>query len=241
MNKNNFVRLPLKKAYNVRDLGGYPNINGNMTKWHTYLRADDMCNLESDDIEFLLDYGVNAIVDLRSKNEIEKKPNPFSKNPKVSYINIPLMVDVVDDVTKFSTTKPEEFIPNFYMQLIQNSTIAIKTIFEFFSKEENTGILFHCAVGKDRTGITSMLLLGLANVNKYDIISNYEVTYSNLRQNSLLLSPSNGYPTEVMYSKSDYIEGVIDYILNTFGSFEKYLLSIGLTQEVLTLVYNKFI
>lgn len=241
MNKNNFVRLPLKKAYNVRDLGGYPNSNGQMTKWHSFLRADDMCSLDNDDIDFLIDYGVNAIVDLRSKNEVKEKPNPFANNKKVSYINIPLMVGLVDDATKVSATKPEELIPNFYIGLVKNSTNEIKTIFEFFSQQENGGILFHCAVGKDRTGIISMLLLGLVNVNKYDIISNYEVTYSNLRQSSFLLYTSNKYPIEVMYSKSDYIEPVIDYILNSFGSFEKYLLSIGLTSKTLSIVADKLI
>ena len=34
--------------------------------------------------------------------------------------------------------------------------------------------------GKDRTGLIAMLLLGLVGVSKKDIVSNYEVTYTNL-------------------------------------------------------------
>nr|WP_280949466.1 tyrosine-protein phosphatase [Halalkalibacter urbisdiaboli] len=35
--------------------------------------------------------------------------------------------------------------------------------------------MFHCAAGKDRTGILARLLLCLAGVEKKDILSNYEI------------------------------------------------------------------
>ena len=37
-------------------------------------------------------------------------------------------------------------------------------------------ILFHCTAGKDRTGITAMLLLGLAEVGDGHVLDDYEIS-----------------------------------------------------------------
>ena len=36
-------------------------------------------------------------------------------------------------------------------------------------------ILFHCTAGKDRTGITAMLLLGLAEVGDGHVLDDYDI------------------------------------------------------------------
>ncbi len=88
MDTSYFVRLPLEHAYNVRDLGGYSTNLGRFTKGHAFVRADDPCNLKEKDIHFLLEYGISAIVDLRSEEELQRSPNPFAANQNVDYINI---------------------------------------------------------------------------------------------------------------------------------------------------------
>ena len=57
----NIIRLPLDNAYNVRELGGYYTKDKQITQWHRFLRSDDISQLTDQDIEFLLNYGVNKI------------------------------------------------------------------------------------------------------------------------------------------------------------------------------------
>jgi protein-tyrosine phosphatase len=40
----------------------------------------------------------------------------------------------------------------------------------------NHPMLFHCTAGKDRTGLTSMLLLGALGVGTQDLVADYELT-----------------------------------------------------------------
>lgn len=233
MNTSYFVRLPLVNAYNVRDLGGYSTSIGRFTKGHTFVRADDPCNLEEEDINFLLDYGIKAIVDLRSEEELQRSPNPFATNRHVDYINIPLMIDSIDDVTKISSLNPTGFLTSFYIDIIKKAKNSIKKIFTFYGEHADGGVMYHCAAGKDRTGIISMLLLGLVGVDKYDIISNYEITYTNLRRNPNFMNNLDNYnvPMDLMYSKDNYIEPLIDYIIEEYGDFHSYLLSCGILEE----------
>lgn len=242
MYMKNVVRLPLKNAFNIRELGGYPNRNGQVTKYHTLLRADDLFNLDENDIDLILSYGVTAVVDLRSASELSSYPDPFSKINQVNYINIPLMADDVDaaDITKVVTENPERFLTDSYLEMLKGSTKAIRNVFEFIAKQEGC-VLFHCAAGKDRTGIIAMLLLGLAEVSRPDIIANYMLTEVYIKENLLMQQAAEHIPSELMQSKPAYIEPVIDYILSTFKNFENYLIYIGLTKDLLYIIKNKMI
>ena len=98
--RQNFVRLPLDEAYNVRDLGGYGGINKKQTKFHVFLRSDNPSNMTKDDIQYLKDYGVTASIDLRGKSEAEENPNPLQYEEDIHFVNIPFITDGIMDVRK---------------------------------------------------------------------------------------------------------------------------------------------
>ena len=62
-------RLPLKHAYNVRDLGGYAAKNGMMTKYHVFYRGDGLSQLKEEEWNLLKENGICTIFDLRSPSE----------------------------------------------------------------------------------------------------------------------------------------------------------------------------
>ena len=45
----NLKHIPLKGAYNVRDLGGYPTADGGATKWGLLYRSDNLNALTDED------------------------------------------------------------------------------------------------------------------------------------------------------------------------------------------------
>lgn len=229
-----YVRLPLKNASNVRELGGYPSENGNITNHGYLLRADDLSKLDKSDIQFVIDYGIRSVIDLRSDSELITHPDPFVNIERINYKHIPLIEqDVIDpNFYKNLMKNPSSFLSEMYLGMINNATNGIKEVFEFIS-EQDRGVLFHCTAGKDRTGVISMLLLGLAGVSKEDIITNYMVTEIYIRNAMAKLDNINEFPKELGMSKPEYIEPVIDYVLDTFGSFEDYLLHIGIEGKVL--------
>jgi Protein tyrosine/serine phosphatase len=236
----NYVRLPIKNAYNVRELGGYSCMKGKVTNYHRFLRADDLYLLDKEDIDFLLEYGVGAVIDLRSALELEQNPNPFSKIAGVNYRNISLMVDDIANVTRVIENLTSTFLKEFYVKLLKDSTAAIKKTFEFIAEQDQDKcIIFHCAAGKDRTGIIAMLLLGLVEVEKSDIIANYEVTATYLRDNLAIQANSKQYPSALMESRREDIEPTINYIIDNHNTIENYLLDIGISETVLKKIKNK--
>ncbi len=234
--------LKLEKAYNIRHLGGYKASNGNITKDAIFLRADSLSFLSQNDIDTLINFGLGSVIDLRSAKEIEDHPNKLSNYQGINYINIPLMVtegDISQDLTKVVMKDPKQAMPQFYVGILGKSKHLIKKLFEFIEQNLDKTILFHCTAGKDRTGITAMLLLGLCDIDKEQIIDNYVVTFENNTKNPNYLHVAENHPIEILRSDKEYIEAAIDYIEEYYGSYYEYLLSTGLSKNTLDTIKNK--
>jgi protein-tyrosine phosphatase len=76
-------------------------------------------------------------------------------------------------------------------------------------------------------------------VEKKDIVSNYEVTYTNLESLLQRASQYSNIPVEFMYSNREYILKAYEYILHTYQTFDQYLLSKGVDQEVIDRVKGR--
>ena len=107
--------------------------------------------------------------------------------------------------------------------------------------QDDAPLLFHCAAGKDRTGVAAAMILSLLGVSRADIIGDYMVTQSQFAH--LLESWVGGgatqadgyedfqqklaqYSREVVQPVFDaditYIETLMDYVESKYGSFESY-------------------
>jgi protein-tyrosine phosphatase len=236
-----FVRLPLKNAGNVRDLGGYA-CDGGVTRWRTFIRADSIASLDDEDVRFLLDYGVKTIVDLRAANEVFAAPDPPRLVEQLSYYHIPLMSGNQGDVGEMVNNPPVP-LPSLYLSTLQQEQPAIRAVLETAASAPGA-LLFHCAAGKDRTGIIAALLLGIVGVAVPDILANYEVSYTHIRNNPDMIRYANIFPPAflpMLYSRRDYLEPMLDYVAREHGGIREYLSWIGLSPATVQRIREKFI
>lgn len=230
----NYTRLPMENAYNVRELGGYATKKGSVTIHHQFLRSENLTDITEEDKMFLIEYGLSGIIDLRSREEALIYPNPFRGNNAVKYINCPLITDGILDLR---AVKEVGFDPGeFYVKLVEYKEMLYK-IFHFILDNIDGCLLFHCQAGKDRTGVLAMILMGLAGVSKEDIVANYEVTHTYLKEN-VKLRLEDGLE-ELEFSKPQWIEKAYDHIIEHYGSFKVYLMAVGLTKKEIKRIKGK--
>jgi len=223
--RHNFVRLPLDEAYNVRDLGGYAGENKKPTKFHVFVRSDNPSNMTKEDIQYLKDYGVTASIDLRGEAEAKENPNPLQYEEDIHFINIPFITNGIMDVRKAAV--PGFHVAGFYWDLIDSHDL-VRQIFDFILAQKGC-VHFHCSAGKDRTGVVAMLLLGLCGVVKEDIVATYQVSRTYLKDHVEL-----HLPPELMnlnYTEPEWMEETYDFLINKYGSFEDYFLTVGYTKN----------
>jgi len=225
------ARIHLHGTYNTRDLGGFQT-NDQSTRIGRFLRSDSITGLSHEDIEALSQIGIKVIIDLRMPEEIEKAPNPLSQHPAFTYYHIPLMDNPTTPQMFDVQNIPEDFLSTLYIQLIEESKPHIKTMFDVFDKHSD-GLLFHCTAGKDRTGVTAMLLLGLAGVSEADIVADYQVSYTYIKHDPRVQTYMKHAPQHLFYTHPEYIERTLTHIKTHYGSIPDYLKSVGIDQSML--------
>lgn len=232
----NYNRLPMEGVFNCRDLGGYATANGSVTRYHQFVRSENLNGATKADLQFLLDYGVRSSIDLRGVPETETVPNPLRDIDCVDYINLPFITDNVLDMRK---VKDEGFKPaEFYVNLVKYQEMVYK-LCHFILDHLDGAVHFHCVAGKDRTGVLAMILLGLCGVDRADIVAHYEVTYTYLLDNVTIHFPDG--LEELEYSKPEWIMAAYDYIITTYGSVYDYLIDCGLKKSELKKIMKKMI
>lgn len=109
------------------------------------------------------------------------------------------------------------------------------TIMRILKNRENYPILYFCSLGKDRTGMVTSILLSCLGVPRQIIIDDYSKSEGNLTAH---LDHIRRYFTRVGLSKDEFIrshkqtmEGLLNWVDETYGSVSNYLVTIGFTME----------
>lgn len=160
---------------NLRDLGGIAVAGGVIAPALIY-RSDDVSTVPDDEAEELFRLGIRTVIDLRSPGEAEHTGRgPLSAYP-VRYFSYPLLEGGVapDQFLRHlreGSATPRVVGESYASTLVAEAgTIArgIETI-----AATDGGALFHCAAGKDRTGIFAAALLSVLGASADDIADDY--------------------------------------------------------------------
>ena len=124
-----------------------------------------------------------------------------------------------------------------YRNLIDHF-VAVKEIMEVIANAEGA-VLYHCQEGKDRTGIISMIILGLANAYRGDIIADYEVSSAHL---GYIERYGEDEPYSVFrITDPYYMKEAYDYVVRKYGTFEDYLAYAKVDSKTIQAIKDKIV
>ncbi|MGN0287376.1 MAG: tyrosine-protein phosphatase [Atopobiaceae bacterium] len=226
----------LSSCENCRDLGGYPTPNG-MTQFGRFLRSGNTGGISAGDLEQLRNMNLQRVVDLRSTSEVEEHPDALTYLRGIRYLNAPLHDTNLHDPQLAPVNSDDElmdFLANGYLKMLGNHR-AIRRIFRFFSHaQKGSCVLFHCAAGMDRTGVVSMLLLGLAQVDRQVIVADYGYSFGpSADVQRVALGADTTGVDESLVTLCQLMGTVYDRVVQAYGSVEDYLLECGCSRPAL--------
>lgn len=202
---------------NTRDLGGTPTADNEYVRFQRFIRSDAPCKVTGGVKDFLLEYNVRTVVDLRNESIAERSPNAFIGDARFLCYNFPLGANIKVPYSE------NEVIQN-YCGMLENE-LVISDIFKTMA-DSTGGVLFHCQEGKERTGLISAILLLLAGVPDVDIFADFEVSNVYLYDMvKIAKSVPHGIPDHLLYVKPEYMESVLAYLRRQYGTVERYLLA----------------
>lgn len=146
-------------------------------------------------------------------------------------------MDEVRNMVRTDELDPDVYMQRMYQKFVNNQIVQnqVKQFFALLRNNREGAVLWHCAAGKDRSGICTALLLYALGVSREDIITNYmESAESSEDAVDYLLEklfPSSE-PDYEKYrelarkffgAKACYIEAFFDAVEKDYTSVDNYL------------------
>ncbi|MEI6456345.1 MAG: tyrosine-protein phosphatase [bacterium] len=227
---------------NFRDLGSIPTTNGHSIRRGILFRSGDLSTLTEEDIRAVESVGLTSIIDFRAQREIDKRPDKVISTVR-EIVFLPIH-DAAREIAEryFDANNAqglETILVGDYRRLITDHVDEYRKFFKILSLTENLPLVFHCAAGKDRTGLASALLLfslgvGWSEIWKDYLDSNHYTTPMMLKiirklkdkgKNGAILRP-------ILEVREAYLNAALDQIDKSFGSIDHFL------QKVLRVDYE---
>jgi protein-tyrosine phosphatase len=163
-------------AFNARDLGGLPLIDGGTTAYGRVYRSGRPEYLTSAGWQQAVAAGLTAVVDLRNADETARKEyDPVVDDALLAGLRrVRLATEDPDDEQFVGVCGPWLDHPRYYADNLALYPEKFAALFGFLASVDGP-VLVHCAAGRDRTGMVSAMLLKLAGVDATAIGGDYEL------------------------------------------------------------------
>ena len=205
------------------------------------IRADSLDRLDPDGLLAFAEHHVSLILDLRNAGEADLRPHPFAGDPRYR------LVPMIDPRRERSRDRSaERTLGMIYSSSLDRNTRCIVDGAAAIADAPEGGVVVHCAVGKDRTGMMVALVLSALGVSDEEIADDYELSTDCLREEfdeviATLDGQERDRIAERMSSRRETILEMLAYARQHYGGVEKYLLAQGLGSDRLQRLRDRLV
>ncbi len=223
--------IELDGCLNFRDLGGYPTHDGRTIRWGRVFRSDALHLLTASDVARLRDeLCIGDVIDLRSTAELRAEGCGPLADEAIRFHHVPLFDGEMRDRREQSAAID---LADRYFLLAEFAKEAIARVMTTLA-ETTAPAVYHCAAGKDRTGVVSAVILGLLGVDDQVIVADYALTQDNLDQIIERLLSTTGYqtmlsalPPDTLHARPQTMSALLDKLRGKYGSMLGYAEAAG--------------
>lgn len=225
---------------NVRDLGGLPVAGGGRTRFGVAFRASTLQEATEEDVARLLDeHRLRTLVDLRLPDEAAREGHGRLGAAGLHVVNLP--------VRKAGSTLLDVVVPDarttdlglLYQQLLVGSPGSVVAAVRLIADPDRHSVVFHCAAGKDRTGVLAAVVLDAVGVPVEAIVEDYALTSERqhrVRERLVRIPAYTNLPPVaqgVMGVDGTAIRRFVEALWESHGGGAEFLLSHGLAADEL--------
>ena len=229
---------------NARDLGGLSTKNGGSTRHGVFVRTANLSELDNNGAQAIYDHGVRTIIDLRCAEELRMTPSNIPAHVPFAVHHLPFLGASMGE---WQIRQVDDSDGRGYNDMLDKFQPEVQTIMQTIADVTQGGVLFHCYAGKDRTGLTAMLLLSLAEVPDEVIAHDYELSHTGLdrmREKHLAHEKDINKHEQIMHEyrcSPHYMHSALNHLRTKFGGTANYLQAIGLSYTAIDQMRQRLI
>ena len=164
--------IDLEAVWNLRDLGGLPTRSGGQVRRGLLYRSGTLWYASQADCAVLAAMRVDTVVDLRTDAEERHEEDWLCELLDLRYRRLPVHVPAADSASEHGGIADPGSGARYQRLLEHNSGSYVRAL-EVIAGPDRHPVLFHCAAGKDRTGVLAALILACLDVAEPAIVADY--------------------------------------------------------------------
>ncbi|KRV48026.1 protein tyrosine phosphatase [Wenjunlia vitaminophila] len=235
---------PLSGVRNFRDVGGLPTTDGRRIRAGRLFRSGHLAHAEADDVAFLSGLGLSTVFDFRDDADIAMDGSDVAL-PGVRHVAMPLsdpasgvefwrMVrhgDITVLREMLGDGRAEARMMGAYRDIIVERTAEHSLLLRTLAEADGLPALLHCAAGKDRAGLSVMVILLALGVEPDAIETDYLA--SNGEYGRYRLRRGDGRPpldaevvellNPLFEARLEYLRHALATITEVWGGTDRYL------------------
>ena len=167
--------IPLEGASNTRDLGWLFGTASQPVASRRVLRSANLDRLSADGQRRFRDLRIAVIIDLRGKAEAAEAPDFVG----TTRVHLPIEPNVLAELRALvaagtlDVAAAHGIMESTYRMYITDHAKVFAEVLHHVLDARRRPVLFHCAAGKDRTGIAAALILAALDVQPSIIMEDY--------------------------------------------------------------------
>ena len=152
-------------------------MDGKTVRWGQLYRSDSLGKLTpaGADWERFLQLGIRTVVDLRYPWEINGRGR-VPDHDGLTYYNLSIEHRPYDQAGLGDDVEPVTFLAERFAEVAQDGVVELRSVLRVIGDDQAGPVVFHCASGKDRTGIVAALVLILLGVSEADVVADFALT-----------------------------------------------------------------
>lgn len=185
--------------------------------------------------------GVRTVVDLRTDKELQARGTFPVADHAVVFHHLPIIDATWGETATLETDDVVEFLVWAYRVMLAEAAPRFAEAIKVLASQDTLPAVFHCAAGKDRTGILSALVLGTLGVTTPLIAADYGLTERAMRRliawakvhQPDLAAAYAAMPARFAAADPRAMEVILGDINSAHGSVRSYVREIGVDEPTI--------
>lgn len=257
-------RLPtLQGARNFRDLGGYRTAEGLRIRWGAVYRSGSLTYLTDAGRSQLSALGIRAVCDLRSVAERSREPTvSLGADVEALHWDYDFASVSLRGLLRSAAAPSVEAMRGSMTELYRRlPALFAEPYAAVFSQlaQGNLPLVFHCAAGKDRTGLAAALILTSLGASRQVVLDDYALTNTAIDleatlfqhraasigvgdEHAHLSSVGSDVRAPLLEARPEYLQAALGQIEHDHGSVGGYLSHrLGVTEDMLQAIRGRLL
>ncbi|GLY28576.1 protein-tyrosine-phosphatase [Kineosporia sp. NBRC 101731] len=156
---------------NARDLGGLPRTGGGETPYGVFFRSEIVDRVTPSGWDQMYEAGIRSVIDLRTPGE--RARDVHDRPDWLTTVAVDLDGAENREFWPYFEDSGLDGTPLVFLPHLAAMPERMGAVLTALAEAPEGGVLFHCMSGRDRTGLTAMVLLHAAGVRPEAVADDY--------------------------------------------------------------------